>query len=99
MTSQTKSRTMRAVDNNGSLTLVVTQTDGDTMTREVYYLQPIASGWAFTKTDGARYHVSADLCTCRDNEYRGRVRPCKHRAAVRKLQSLGKLPNIHAEAK
>lgn len=91
MTSQTV-RTMRVVEDGGQIALVITQQQDDgTLEREAYYLQSIASGWAFSKTDGTRYHVSAALCTCRDNQYRGRVRPCKHRAAVQRLVALGRL--------
>jgi hypothetical protein len=90
-TTPIKHRTLRLTRTGDTLALVITQQDGDGIRRECYYLQPIASGFALSKSDGTRYHTSASVCDCPDQRHRGRLRPCKHISAVRKLKELGKL--------
>ncbi len=86
----TKSRTLRIVENGDTLALVITETTGNSTKRDAYFLQPIASGFAFNKDDGTRYHTSQEVCSCPGHKYHSKT-VCKHRAAVQRLVALGRL--------
>lgn len=87
MASQ-KTRTVRLTQTAGGPALVIRQTEAGKTTVDAYFIQRIASGWAFSKHDGTRYHVSADVCTCKGN---GRWGHCKHRESLVALTAAGKL--------
>jgi hypothetical protein len=69
-------------------TVRIRQVEAGKTTVDAYFLQRIATGWAFSKHDGTRYHTSESLCTCKGHQ---RWKHCKHSEAVKALKQRGKL--------
>lgn len=84
----TRQRTVRLTRTGASLALVIRQVEAGRTTVDAYYLQRIASGWALNKTDGTRYHTSAEYCSCKGFTFH---KHCKHNSALIALKSVGKL--------
>jgi hypothetical protein len=84
----TRQRTVRLTRTSDTLALVIRQVEAGKTTVDAYFLQRIATGWAFSKHDGTRYHTSESLCTCKGHQ---RWKHCKHSEAVKALKQRGKL--------
>ena len=87
-----KTRTLRVVENNGSLALVIREQAGRQIPKiDAYFLTPTSGGATFAKHDTTRYEVTPDACTCPGHKHYGHKTICKHRAALTKLVALGKI--------
>jgi hypothetical protein len=90
----TRQRTLRLTRTGDSLALVITEQKGGRLQCDAYYLSPIKGGWRFSKHDCAIYEVTPKSCNCKGFTFH---RHCKHTEALRKLESIGKLPKITKE--
>jgi hypothetical protein len=89
-TTPTRRRTLRlARTEAGSLALTIAETKSGRQQIDVYYLSRTEKGWRFSKHDCAVYEVTPKTCNCKGFTFH---RHCKHTEALRKLESLGKLP-------
>jgi hypothetical protein len=93
MATATKVRTLRYTETAGGPALVIREQTGDVVRVEAYYLSQTGGTTRFTKSDGTVYLVqgAGESCNC-PARFHGPKVVCRHRAAVKTLLTLGRLP-------